>query len=172
MARLYAEHAPAVLAFLRLRTETPEEAEDLLLEVFLAALGQAAVFEDRTNEAQRAWLRGIAVHKLADHYRRDKKRRHVTLDEVAETLYADEAHSPEHVTLGREADERVRTLLARLPRLARQVIALRFIYGLSCAEIAEALGKREGAVRKQLWRALNQARALYPKQQGADHHGG
>ena len=164
LARLYQEHAPAVLAYLRLRIATPEEAEDLLLEVFLAAVQQARLLDERPHEAQRAWLRRVASHKLADHYRRDRTRRHVPLDDVAETLYADEAHAPERLALNREEADRLRALLDRLPPLARQVIALRFSYGLSCAEIAEALGKREGAVRKQLWRALNQVRALYQQQ--------
>jgi RNA polymerase sigma-70 factor (ECF subfamily) len=85
----------------------------------------------------------------------------VTLDEVAETLFADDAHAPEQSALQREQGDRLYALLEQLPTLARQIIQLRFVYGLNCAEIAEALGKREGAVRKQLWRALNQVRTLY-----------
>lgn len=161
VARLFAEHAPAILAYLRLRTTTPEVAEDLLLEVFLAAMEQSATLEDRTSESQRAWLRGVAAHKVADHYRRGKRRPQVRLEQVAETLYADEGHSPEGQVLHRERDEQLRALLERLPIRTQQIIHLRFVYGLSCMEIAETLGAREGAVRKQLWRALNQIRALY-----------
>lgn len=161
VARLFAEHAPAIFAYLRLRTATREEAEDLLLEVFLAAVEQSDTLDGRASETQRAWLRGVAAHKVADHYRRGKMRLQVTLEQVAETLYADEAHSPERMALHREEDEQLRALLERLPILTRQIIRLCFVYGLSCAEIAAALGKREGAVRKQLWRALTHIRARY-----------
>ncbi|HEU5199930.1 MAG TPA: RNA polymerase sigma factor [Ktedonobacterales bacterium] len=163
-ARLYQEHAAALFAYLRLHTATREEAEDLLLESFLAALEHREVLEHRSSAAQRAWLRGVAAHKIADHYRRSARRPQVTLEQVAETLYADEALSPEQAALHREEEERVRALLHRLPSLQRQVIHLRFVYDLPCAEIATVLGKRESAVRKLLWRALTLVRALYAQE--------
>lgn len=166
VARLFEDHAPAILAYIRLRTGSREEAEDLLLDVFLAALEQTAMLEERPVEAQRAWLRGVAAHKIADHYRRGRGRQPVALEQVAETLFANEAHSPEGMALSREEHERLRALLQRLPPLQRQVISLRFVYGLRCDEIAEALGKKESAVRKLLWRALTLARARYAEEQG------
>jgi RNA polymerase sigma factor (sigma-70 family) len=163
-ARLYQDHAQAIFAYLRMRTATREEAEDLLLEVFLAALEQGELLEERSLETQRAWLLKVAAHKIADHYRRSKRRQQVTLEQVAETLYADDAISPEQVALDREEFEQVKALLQRLPGLQQQVVYLRFVYGLSCAEIAEVLGKKEGAVRKLLWRTLNLVRSLRPEE--------
>jgi RNA polymerase sigma-70 factor (ECF subfamily) len=164
LARLYQAHAPAVLAYLRLRTATREDAEDLLLEVFLAALEHVDMLEDRSDPTQRAWLRGVADHKVADHYRRGggrTQRQQVRLEQVAGTLYEDEARSPERVALAQEEYARLHTLLRGLPRLQQQVVHLRFGYGLRSAEIALALGKNEGAVRKLLWRALTLVRTLY-----------
>lgn len=160
-AALYREHASAILAYIRLRTATREEAEDLLLDVFLAALEHRELLEARASETQRAWLRTVATRKIADHYRRGKGRQRVTLEEVAETLYADDARSPEGMALDSEERERLRTLLQRLPPLQQQVIALRFVYGLGSAAIAETLGKKESAVRKLLWRAITLVRARY-----------
>ena len=54
--------------------------------------------------------------------------------------------------------------LQRLPGLQQQVVHLRFVYGLRCQEITEVLGKKEGAVRKLLWRALNLVRSLYTEE--------
>lgn len=165
-ARLYQEHAPAIFAYIRMRMVTREEAEDILLEVFLAALGHSDLLEERSIETQRAWLRSVAAHKIADHYRRSNGRQQVTLEQVAETLYVDEAISPEQVALNREEYEHLRALLQRLPSLQQQVIYLRFVYGLRCAEIGEVLGKKESAVRKLLWRALNLVRALHAEEEG------
>jgi RNA polymerase sigma factor (sigma-70 family) len=162
-ARLYQEHATAIFAYIRLRTTTREVAEDILLEVFLAALEHGDLLEERGIEAQRAWLRSVAAHKIADYYRHSN-RQQVSLEQVAETLYADEAISPEQVALDREEYEHMRTLLLRLPGLQQQVIHLRFVYDLRCTEIAEVLGKKESAVRKLLWRALNLVRALHAKE--------
>ena len=163
-ARLYQEHAPAIFAYLRLRAATREEAEDILLEVFLAALEHQATLEGRSSETQRAWLRSVAAHKIADHYRRSARRQQVTLEQVAETLYADDALAPEQMALHREEHEQLRALLQRLSGPQQQVIHLRFVYGLRYEEIAAALGKKEGAVRKLLWRALNLVRALYAEE--------
>jgi len=99
-----------------MRTATREEAEDILLEVFLAALEHSELLEERGIETQRAWLRSVAAHKIADHYRRGN-RQQVTLEQVAETLYSDEAISPEQMALSREEYEQVRALLQRLPGL-------------------------------------------------------
>ncbi len=163
-ARLYREHAAALFAYLRQRAATREEAEDLLLEVFLAALEHQQMLEDRSRERQRAWLRSVAAHKLIDYYRRRERRQPVRLEEIAETLYADDAFAPEQMALHREEDERLRILLQRLPGLQRQVIHLRFVYDLRVSEIADVLGKKEGAVRKLLSRALNLARTLYAEE--------
>lgn len=162
-AQLYQEHAPAIFAYIRLRTATREEAEDILLEVFLTALEHGDLLEERGIETQRAWLRSVATHKIADHYRRSN-RQHVTLEQVAETLYSDEAISPEQVALNREEYERLHELLQRLPELQQRVVHLRFVYGLPCQESAEVLGKKESAVRKLLWRALNLVRALHAEE--------
>jgi RNA polymerase sigma factor (sigma-70 family) len=161
VTRLYEEHAPAVFAWLRLRAPTREDAEDLLLEVFAAAVEQAAVLQTRDGPTQRAWLRRVAANKLADLYRRSGGRQLVRLADLAESLYADDAYSPEQTALAGEEHARLRLLLRSLPPLAQQVIYLRFVYGLGSPEIAEALGKREGAVRKLLWRALNLVRTRY-----------
>lgn len=159
-ARLYRDHAATVLGYLRLRLAPYEEAEDLLLEVFLAALEQGKRLEERSLEMQKAWLLNVARHKVADYYRRSKRRPQVALEQIAETLYADEALSPEQTTLDREEYEQMRDLVRRLPGLQQQVIYLRFVYDLRYSEIAEILGKKEGAVRKLLWRSLNLVRSL------------
>jgi RNA polymerase sigma-70 factor (ECF subfamily) len=163
-ARLYEVHARAIFAYIRLRITTREEAEDILLEVFLVALEHLDLLEERSIEAQRSWLRSVAAHKIADHYRYSNRRQQVTLEQVAETLYQDEAISPEQLALNREEYKRLHELLRGLPGLQQQVLYLRFVYGLRCLEIAEVLGKKESAVRKLLWRALNRVRALYAEE--------
>jgi RNA polymerase sigma-70 factor, ECF subfamily len=95
-------------------------------------------------------------------------RQQVTLDQVADTLYADEAHSPEGLALQREEHERLHALLQRLPLLQQQVLALRFVFGLRCEEIAETLGKKESAVRKLLWRAVTLVRAHDAAERGEE----
>src|SRR5689334_21872796 len=90
IAHLYQRHAPGMFAYLRRQTASLEDAEDILLEVFLAASRQEQISTWPEAE-QLAWLRQVTRHKLADHYRRESKRSAVTLEAVADTLYTDEA---------------------------------------------------------------------------------
>src|SRR5690349_17579217 len=89
VAILYERHAVPVLAYLRLHAPTWEDAEDLLQEVFLAAMGQGRLLLLPEDE-QLAWLGGIARHKLADHYRRVKRRPILPLETSADELKAQE----------------------------------------------------------------------------------
>jgi RNA polymerase sigma factor (sigma-70 family) len=164
--RLYRLHAALILAFVRLHINSPEEAEDLVIEVFMAALEYPKLLE-RDTEVQRAWLRKVAHHKIVDHYRRGARRQFVALELVAETLYEEEGRSPEHQALQQESYQQVMTLLKRLPVFQQQVVSLRVIYGLRCTEIASALGKKESTVRTALARALNRIRTHYTGQSEA-----
>lgn len=160
---LYNQHAPTIFAYLRFHTSSREDAEDLLLEVFLAALEFEQILE-RSEEKQRAWLRSVAHHKMVDRSRHAARHPSVVLEHLTETLYEDDAHSPEQLALQQEAHEEVSRSLKHLSALQQQVVHLHFVYGLRCAEIALVLGKNEGAVRKLLTRALQCLRALYTQE--------
>src|SRR5689334_16559879 len=95
VAALYQEHAPTIFAYLRGRMSSLEDAEDVLLEVFLAALEHEKLAALPPNE-QLAWLRSVAHHKLVDLYRRTHRRHSVTLEEVEELL-EEEEQLPEQV---------------------------------------------------------------------------
>ena len=159
-AALYQRHAAAIFAYLRGHTSSREDAEDVLLEVFLVALEQDTLVSMLERE-QLAWLRRVAHHKLIDHYRRSRRRFAVGLEEVEDTLEDDAEQAPEQIILRREEARDVRDALSQLPKLQQEVLRLRFGAGLRCAQIAEVLGKREGAIRALLSRAIQRLRTLY-----------
>jgi RNA polymerase sigma-70 factor (ECF subfamily) len=66
---------------------------------------------------------------------------------------------PERVAMARQAVERLRREVARLPRRQREVFALRFFVGLDLAGIAEALDVDVGTVKTHLHRAVQRVRA-------------
>lgn len=160
--QLYELHAPAIFAYVRLYVATREAAEDIVIDVFLSALEHSYLLV-RSAEVQRAWLRKVAYYKIADYYRLQNRRPLVSLEYVAETLYEDEALSPEQSALLREAYEEVVSIVKGLPRFQQQVVRLRVVYGLRCTEIASVLGKKESTVRTTLARALNTIRTIYEK---------
>lgn len=162
-ARLYQRYGKALFVYLRGCHISREDAEDLLLEVFLAAL-EHPHFSAIEEQAQWAWLRRVAHNKVVDLYRHSLRHPSVTLERLAEPLYEDEALAPEHLLLQEEKGAWLRACLQNLSPLQQKVLRLRFAEELRCAEIASRVGKSEVAVRIVLSRTLNLLRDTYEKQ--------
>lgn len=162
-AELYQRHAHTLLRFIWSHVHTREDAEDVLLEAFLAAMERDVV--QRLNEAEQlAWLRRVAHNKCIDVYRRAQRRPVVPLDSALDLLYEDEERAPEQLALRMEEHALLRDLLARLPEQQQAVLHLHFAYNLRGPEIARRLNKSEGSVRKLLARALNHLREMYGRE--------
>jgi RNA polymerase sigma-70 factor (ECF subfamily) len=163
LVRLYQRHALFLMAYVRRHVSSREDAEDIVLEVFLAALKQTELSR-LSEEKQLAWLQRVAYYKFVDHHRRAMNRPAVSLHEVAETLLVDGGQSPDQLVLRNEEDALLRQQLGQLPEHYQIILQMRFANGLRCAEIASRLNKSEGAVRMVLSRALNTLREIYARQ--------
>lgn len=161
---LYDRHARAIFAYVRLHTSSPEDAEDVMLEVFMAALEHNNL-AGWTEEAQLRWLHRVAKNKLTNIYRHARRHPTIALEHVAETLYDDELRSPEAAVLRQERYQQLHAAISRLSELQQQVLQLRYGHGLRFAEIAILLNKREAALRQLLSRTLSSLRASYAAQQ-------
>lgn len=157
---LFQHHAPSLFAYLRQHSASREDAEDLLHEVFAAALEQPG-FDQLKDPEQALWLWRVTRNKSIDTYRRRIRRPSLALDYVADELYTDDEQSPEYALLRREEYARLLTELERLPTIQQEALRLRFVNELPCAEVARVLGKREGTVRSILSRAISRLRLIY-----------
>jgi RNA polymerase sigma factor (sigma-70 family) len=137
-----------------------EQAEDVLVDVFLAACESEKLCFLNPDQ-QLAWLRRVAQHKIIDHYRLEGRLPMVTLEHVEKVLSLVGNKTPEQIVMLREDLQRLQASLHCLPPLQQQVLFLHFFDGLRCTEIASILGKRDGAVRVLLSRALNRLREIY-----------
>jgi RNA polymerase sigma-70 factor (ECF subfamily) len=160
IVRLYQQHALTLMTYIRRHVSSREDAEDIVLEVFLAALQQPKLARLSVEE-QMAWLQRVAYYKWVDCQRRAASRTAVSLEEAAETLLANEAQSPDQLAVRYEEDALLRQQLGRLPVQYQTILQLRFANGLRCTEIASRLHKSEGATRMLLSRALNALREIY-----------
>ncbi len=166
IAMLYQRYAPLILAYVRRHGLSREDAEDLLFEVFLAALEHEKL-ADFNDDKQRAWLLRVARNKLIDARRLATSHPVVPLDdEWAEALDDADDLAPEQVALRQEEHEQLRRNIARLPAPHQEILRLRFSLGLRYAEIAARLQKSEGAIRVLLSRSLHALRRLYHQQEG------
>jgi RNA polymerase sigma factor (sigma-70 family) len=160
---LFENYGSAIFGYLRMHVRSLEDAEDLLLEVFLAALEHDNLAALSSGE-QLAWLRRVAHNKLLNILRQAQRRPQVALDAIVEINLEEE--NPEELMLKQEERSQLWASLQKLPVLQRHILQLRYGDGLRCAEIALLLNKREGAVRKQLSRSIRFLRCVYQKSEG------
>ncbi len=75
------EHGNALYAFALMRVREPSQAEDLVQETLLSALGSVENFKGESTE--RTWLTGILKHKVLDHLRRSGREKPLTDEDEA-----------------------------------------------------------------------------------------
>jgi len=145
---LYERNFDRVYAYVARRSGSRGEAEDLTSEVFHQALANLGRFEWR-GVPFAAWLLQIARNAVADRWQRLARER------------GEPAPGPD--VTGAPADVDRRAMLAdvvrRLPHDQQRVVLARFVEQKSIREIAEALGRTEGAVKQLQLRALQSLRA-------------
>jgi RNA polymerase sigma-70 factor (ECF subfamily) len=137
----------------------PEEARDVAQEVFLQVYRMLGRFEGRSR--LKTWIYRIAVNQCHNRRRfwiRRRRDRETALDEgllVTEATGSREASpaNPYGETLRRERARRVQAALLELSFEQRSVLVLREVEGLTCEEVAQALGVPEGTVKSRLSRA-------------------
>lgn len=168
LENLYKKHAHDVLRYIQRDIFSREDADDLLVEVFLAALENEQIL-NWYEESQLAWLQRVAHNKIVDYQRRAIRHPAVALDETLDSPFEIDPQTPEQIALDQEAVDVLRKRLTRLPELQQQVLRLRFADGLRTKEIAERLQKSDGAIRSLLLRSLNLLRHLYTHEEGQAH---
>jgi RNA polymerase sigma-70 factor (ECF subfamily) len=165
-ARLVAAHIDAVYGYARSRLTTRTDlVEDVVQEVFLAALDGLAAFQGQS--ALRTWLLGIARHKIEDVYRL-RLRTWLSLDDVdgegaeppAEAMPAEE-----RIDRGRARAKAMR-ILEQLPEHYSLVLLWRYWEQRSARQMAAAIGTTEKSVERTLARARARFRELWMKEGG------
>jgi RNA polymerase sigma-70 factor (ECF subfamily) len=145
-AELYEHNFDRVYAFIARRAASREEAQDLTAEVFHQALASLQSFKWQ-GAPFIAWLYGIAANVLAAHWHK--------MGRNPEQLAEDWERG------GSDEIER-RAMLAELVESLlpdqRTVIVGRFIEQRSVREVAQELGRSEGAVKQLQLRALENLR--------------
>lgn len=126
-------------------------------EAFLGAFRGLHRFDGGATDFRR-WVYGIARHKIVDARRSESRRPQnwVPVDELAEqTIDANATgNDVEQEAIINLSTERVQDLFETLTADQRDVLTLRLVSDMTVPQIAEALGKPEGAVKALQRRAL------------------
>lgn len=169
---MLSEHGDAIWRFAMARTRSPELAEEIVQETFLAALQAGTGYAGLSSE--RTWILAIAAHKVADHFRSRRKRttrERATEDPqrppddgnpdfTARGKWArpplDWSRSPENPAEAGEMRDALRECLDGLPPSMSEAIWLRDLLDIPSSEVCKSLG----VTPTNLWSRTHRARAL------------
>ncbi len=148
---LYTHHLDAIYRHVYFRVADVHLAEDLTEEVFIRAWTALPKYESQGHRFS-SWLYRIAQNLIVDHYRKQSSRPEVEDPEIDDLP---DSHSlPEDQVADQQDVESLARAVGRLGDDEQQVIILRFVEGFSHREVADVIGKSEGASRVIQHRAL------------------
>lgn len=146
--QIYERYASGIYRYIYCRVGEVELAKDLQADVFLRMLEGMHGYEERGRPIS-AWLYRIAHDRTVDWMRRRHMRYQVPLE-----YWQGSCEGPEQVIDLQVDQEELRRMLDDLTNAQRQVILLRFMSDLSVQEVAERLGRSEGAVKALQYRGI------------------
>ncbi len=150
---LYERHRATIARYVAARIRDASDSEDLTEAIFESAWRAMGRYREQ-GVPFLAWLYRLAHNRVVDHYR--ALRPTVTLiPEVHESI--EDASAP--LDLNIDSADLLKALHA-LTEDQREVIVLRFVQGMSGREVAQAMDKREDAVRALQFRALATLRRI------------
>lgn len=158
-ALLYRRHLNRIYSYLLSRVGNVQDAQDLTTQTFIAVLNALPHYEPRGLFG--AWLLAIARRKAMDHFRQDQ-----TLISIEDAIdVSDDTPSPDEFILEQMWMEEVAHLFKRLNPDRAEAIRLRFFAELKNREIANLMGKSEGAVKMLIARGLEDIRHMTEQQE-------
>jgi len=151
--RLYEKYFDKVYGYLSFKMGNATEAEDVTEQVFLKAIESLGGYK-WTGVPFQAWLFRIAHNLMVDALRRKGRRPSEPLDQAMHLTDTRPSTDPEAMLAQTLTREGLTQAMDRLTELQKQVISLKFAGGLSNAEVANLMGKTEGAVKSLQHAAL------------------
>ncbi len=150
VGEIFDRYAPQIYRYIYHRLGNQALAEDLTSEVFVGFL-RARVTPDNLA----AYLYRSAHNAIVDYIRRNP----AFLEPLDEHLAAERDDPVQHAEIEAERAQLRRAILCLNPD-QQQVIVLRYLEGMSHGEIAQVLGKPEGAIKALQHRAIANLRRL------------
>lgn len=152
IADYYSKHRGEILAFVLLRLQNIDEAEDLVQEVFLRLLnGQRPINETTLPNLVYTLCRNL----ITDWYRHHSIRQDVEHRLYSTTATADSAES---VLSVREINEQLERGLARVPKECRELYRMHIYGAMPISDICRQTGQPYKAVEYRLGMARKQVR--------------
>jgi RNA polymerase sigma-70 factor (ECF subfamily) len=153
LARQFVQHRDMLYGYVFALTRDHDLAEDILQDVGVSILTEAK--RGRNPNTFVPWARGLARHRVADHYRRlaSRRRHEMPFEAFADAVdlaFAEHAPSPEN---NEQQLQFLRECLDELTARVRTIIDLRYASRQSVGEIAASLSWTPTSIKVALSRA-------------------
>ncbi|TYP89624.1 sigma-70 family RNA polymerase sigma factor [Blastococcus xanthinilyticus] len=156
---LYDHYVTLVHRYVYHRVGDRATAEDVTSETFVRALRRIDSLSFQGRDVG-AWLVTIARNIVRDQVKSSRFRLEIS---TADMRDADRAtDGPEDAVLQHLTNEQLLACVRQLGSEQQECIVLRFLQGLSVAETAEIMGKKEGAIKALQHRAIRRLAGLLP----------
>ncbi len=155
LAAVYDRYADMLYRLALSHTQSKEDAEDAVQDVFTKYITVQTRFSD--DEQERAFLIRATVNRCHDLTRRKKIREHESLDDITEISYEENG----------EAREVLKTL-ATLPEKYKTAIILHYLEGFSVEEVSRTLGISLSGVKMRLSRGRELLKNLLTDEEKSD----
>src|SRR3984893_8210458 len=142
-AQLYDATYRRVFGYLLARVGEQAAAEDLLQDVFLAALQALGRFRGRTEGEFIGWLLKIAHAKVMDRFRTQYRHPELKTSDVPTTGVADPLDAIDQ----RMRLDEISDALSQLTEDQRNVVLNRLVLGLDLEETSKVMGKNVGSIK-------------------------
>ncbi|MFN3763804.1 MAG: RNA polymerase sigma factor, partial [Anaerolineae bacterium] len=150
---LYERYVTQIYRYLYYRTGNPQDAEDLTARTFYRALEHLPRYQERGLPFS-AWLYRIA-HNIVVNWQRDRRRRPViALEKIVAPAGAEV--DPQGALEEQEEREHLMRAFRRLPPERQELLILKFVEGMSNAQIGAIMGRSEGAIKSLYHRTLQE----------------
>lgn len=148
---------PSVWRFVYVKVKGDRHlAEDIVSEAILALLRAVAEPESDIGNLM-GWLRSVAAHKVADHFRAAARVQHL-INEAKRAVPASEHQDAVHEHELQERRDEIRQVLDGLPEPTRMALEWKYLDRLSVKVIAERLNVTEKAAESILFRGRREFR--------------
>lgn len=147
----YRRFAPKLSRFIAGKVANPGDAEEVLQDTLYAFLEAIRDFQGKSNI--QTFLFSICQHKVVDYYRK-KKLKHAVFSQMPQLeAIISPLLGPEEELDAALVKEKIHAVLGRLLPRHRQILMLKYLDGLSVAQIAKHLAMTFKSVESQLFRA-------------------
>lgn len=160
MAEIYEEHRHALLKYaLKITSHNQEMAEDAVHNAFISIVKDKEKYFHLDSRDFRFSAVIIVKNKCIDLLRKEKMYADIAMDELEIFLESNEKPIDEQVIISSEYAA-IRKHMASIDEISKQVLIMKYAFGMSYKEISETLSMTPKHVDTRIFRAKEKVRRL------------